>query len=245
MRDDVALVAFGLDGGGHHEHAFLGRHQHELMLEGLLRARRRLRARSPHPTGMVRPSWLSKCTLSEAKLSCGTIAISHRQRPGSTVGGDREREMHADERWRILPAATAATMLAGQRLASLGPGGLRSVDWRRLAPARSHRNPQAQRTAPTPRARGCDGYSWIWTTSGDPPPHILTGESYRLAEPISTEWADRPWPRAARTGRRYAAPRSARRQTRERRAETPDHASAWRSMPRDAGCAGSAMPRPA
>ncbi len=33
MRDDVALFASGFDGGRHHEHAFLGGQQHELMRE--------------------------------------------------------------------------------------------------------------------------------------------------------------------------------------------------------------------
>ena len=72
------------------------------------------------------------------------------------------------------------------------------------------------------------------------PVHHLTDRVLALpaARVIATGWADRPSPTAARTGRRCAAPRSARRRTTGRRAETPDRASGSRSMPRDAGCAG-------
>src|SRR4051812_5106683 len=55
--------------------------------------------------------------------------------------------------------------------------------------------------------------------------------------------ADRPWPRAARTGPRCAAPRTAPRRTREKPAEKPDHSSAWRSTMHSEECAVNAALR--
>ena len=137
----------------------------------------------------------------------------------------------------VLPADTAATMSAG-RLAILG--GRPAWAGRRRPPsapaARRHTRASMQAAGRATASATARQLLMIIRR-----PSAANTNRRMIARPlIAKGWVDRPWPTAARTDRRCAAPRSARRRTREKRAETPDRASGWRSTTRGAGCAGCA-----
>ena len=130
MRDDVALVTQGIDGGRHHEHAFLGGQQHELMRERFFG-----RDVIYWPEVLAHGHGEAVMTF-KMHAYCRELLVRndrdlHRQRSRDRRGR-REREMDADG-GRVLAGGHCRNHLSGQRL-TLGRLGRRGSArrWRGL-----------------------------------------------------------------------------------------------------------------
>ena len=174
-RDTMPSVAFGLDGGGDHEHAASCRHQHQLMLERLLRPATSLvggKIVAGHQGETV--LGLEAARAASVNSSCGTMAMS----TGSAWfdrGWLPQREMHADEAGG-LAGRHRRNHVRGQASASLGPAALSAgVAAAVSAPARNRRRPASSSAADNrrnergQRVRGS-------RSSKHPPLPILTGD---------------------------------------------------------------------